>query len=79
MSIAKLSTSRRSLSPKSVRAINIMTLEYQHTFSPGTLNTARFGFNRSVQEAENVRTADIPANLSFVPGEPPGYITFRAW
>jgi outer membrane receptor protein involved in Fe transport len=52
-----------------------MTLEYQHTFSPGTLNTARFGFNRSVQEADNVRTVDIPANLSFVPGDPPGYIS----
>src|SRR5262245_26660804 len=52
-----------------------LTLEHQHTFSPGTLNTARFGFNRSVQEADNVRTADIPANLSFVPGDPPGYIS----
>ena len=52
-----------------------LTLEHQHTFSSGTLNTARFGFNRSVQEADNVRTADIPANLAFVPGEPPGYIS----
>jgi outer membrane receptor protein involved in Fe transport len=52
-----------------------LTLEHQHTFAPGTLNTARFGFNRSVQEADNVRTADIPANLAFVPGEPLGYIS----
>jgi len=52
-----------------------LTLEHQHTFAPGLLNTARFGFNRSVQEADNVRTVDIPANLAFVPGEPPGYIS----
>ncbi|HKQ78000.1 MAG TPA: TonB-dependent receptor [Blastocatellia bacterium] len=52
-----------------------LTLEHQHTFASGMLNTARFGFNRSVQEADNVRTVDIPASLSFVPGEPPGYIS----
>jgi outer membrane receptor protein involved in Fe transport len=52
-----------------------LTLEHQHTFASGMLNTARFGFNRSVQEADNVRTVDIPANLAFVPGEPPGYIS----
>src|SRR5262249_9794541 len=52
-----------------------LTLEHQHSFASGMLNTARFGFNRSVQEADNVRTVDIPANLSFVPGEPPGYIS----
>src|SRR5262245_2891336 len=52
-----------------------LTLEHQHTFAPGLLNTVRFGFNRSVQEADNVRTVDTPANLAFVPGEPPGYIS----
>jgi hypothetical protein len=52
-----------------------LTLEHQHSFASGMLNTARFGFNRSVQEADNVRTVDIPANFSFVPGEPPGYIS----
>lgn len=51
-----------------------LSLEYQHSFASGALNTAQFGFNRSVQEADNERTVDIPANLSFVPGEPPGYI-----
>ncbi len=52
-----------------------LTLEQQHTFASGILNTARFGFNRSVQEAVNVRTIDTPANLSFVPGEPFGFIS----
>ncbi len=51
-----------------------LSLEYQHSFASGALNTAQFGFNRSVQEADNQRAANIPANLSFVPGEPPGYI-----
>ncbi|HMB27931.1 MAG TPA: TonB-dependent receptor [Blastocatellia bacterium] len=51
-----------------------LSLEYQRTFSSGALNTAQFGFNRSVQEAVNQRTADIPANLSFVPGDPFGFI-----
>jgi outer membrane receptor protein involved in Fe transport len=50
------------------------TLEYLHTFASGMINTAQFGFNRSVQEADNQRTIDIPANLSFVPGESFGYI-----
>ncbi|MGH9843562.1 MAG: TonB-dependent receptor [Blastocatellia bacterium] len=52
-----------------------LTLEHQHTFAGGALNTARFGFNRSVQEADNVRTIQIPANLSFVPNEPFGYLS----
>jgi hypothetical protein len=52
-----------------------LTLEQQHTFASGMLNTARFGFNRSVQEAVNIRTIDTPANLSFVPGEPFGFIS----
>src|SRR5215470_11397984 len=51
-----------------------LSLEYQRTFASGALNTAQLGFNRSVQEAENQRTANIPANLSFVPGEPFGFI-----
>ena len=51
-----------------------LSLEYQRTFASGALNTAQFGFNRSVQEAVNQRTADIPANLSFVPGDPFGFI-----
>ncbi len=51
------------------------TLEHEHTYSPNVLNTARFGFNRSTQEAENQRTINIPPSLSWVPGEPFGYLT----
>ncbi|MBO0798939.1 MAG: TonB-dependent receptor, partial [Blastocatellia bacterium] len=51
-----------------------LTLEYLHTFASGTINTAQFGFNRSVQESDNQRTIDIPDSLSFVPGEPFGVI-----
>ena len=52
-----------------------VTLEYQYAHSGGILNTVRAGFNRSVQEAHNVRTPAIPAALSFVPGEPFGFFT----
>ena len=52
-----------------------LTAEYQHVFSPRLLNTARFGINRSVSLADNVRTIDIPADMSWVPGEPMGYFT----
>jgi outer membrane receptor protein involved in Fe transport len=51
-----------------------LTLEYLHTFSSGTINTAQFSFNRSVQESDNLRTIDIPESLLFVPGEPFGVI-----
>ncbi|MBI1787557.1 MAG: TonB-dependent receptor, partial [Acidobacteria bacterium] len=52
-----------------------VTLEEQHIFSPGLLNTLRIGFNRSVSLADNVRPVSIPPALSFLPGEPFGYIT----
>ncbi|HEY3131348.1 MAG TPA: TonB-dependent receptor [Acidobacteriota bacterium] len=52
-----------------------LTLDYAHTYSANLLNTARFGFNRSTQEADNQRTIDIPPSLSWVPGEPFGYLT----
>jgi hypothetical protein len=52
-----------------------VTVEQQHVFSTSVLNTVRGGINRSVQLAENVRTIDIPPVLSFVPGEPFGFIS----
>ncbi len=52
-----------------------VTLEHQYTHSAATLNTMRLGCNRSVQKAYNVRTARIPAALSFVPGEPFGFFS----
>ena len=51
------------------------TFEYQHSFSPATVNTVRLGFNRSVQNAFNQRTVKIPQSLSFVPGEPFGFFS----
>jgi outer membrane receptor protein involved in Fe transport len=51
-----------------------LTMEYLHTFASGAINTAQFGFNRSVQEADNQRTIDIPESLFFIPGEPFGVI-----
>jgi len=52
-----------------------VTLEQQHTFSPSLLNLLRVGLNRSVSLADNVRTVDIPASMSWLPGEPFGYFT----
>ena len=52
-----------------------LTAEHQHLFSPAFLNTARFGINRSVSLADNVRTIDIPPDMAWVPGEPMGYFT----
>jgi hypothetical protein len=52
-----------------------VTLEYQHVFSPSLLNTARLGFNRSDHESANVHTIDIPSNLTWIPGQPLGYLT----
>ncbi len=52
-----------------------VTLEHQHTFSPALVNELRFGVNRSTSLADNVRTVDIPASMSWIPGEPFGYFT----
>ncbi len=52
-----------------------LTVEHQHVFSPSLLHNLRLGFNRSTQEADNVRTIQIPPQLSWVPGEAFGYLT----
>ncbi len=52
-----------------------VTAEHQHVFSPTVLNTVKFGINRSVSLADNVRSVDIPADMSWLPGEPMGYFT----
>src|SRR6266446_3894732 len=52
-----------------------VTLEYQHVFSPRLLNTLRLGFNRSDHESVNERTLNIPAQLTWIPGQPMGYLT----
>lgn len=51
------------------------TLEHQRTFSSALLNTVQLGFSRSTQEADNQRTIAIPPSLSWVPGEPFGFLT----
>jgi outer membrane receptor protein involved in Fe transport len=51
------------------------TLEEQHAFSPVALNTLRLGYNRSTSESNNERTIDIPPALSWIPGQPFGYLT----
>src|SRR5437773_1494227 len=52
-----------------------VTLEYQHVFSPSLLNTLRLGFSRSDHESINERTLNIPPQLTWIPGQPMGYLT----
>jgi hypothetical protein len=52
-----------------------VTLEYQHVFSPRVLDTVRLGFNRSDHESVNQRTVSIPPQLTWIPGQPMGYLT----
>jgi len=54
-----------------------VTVEQQHTFSSSLLNLLRAGLNRSVSLADNRRTVDIPASMSWIPGDPFGYLTIR--
>src|SRR5713226_833346 len=52
-----------------------VTLEYRHVFSPALLNTLRLGFSRSDHESVNQRTIDIPPQITWIPGQPMGYLT----
>jgi hypothetical protein len=52
-----------------------VTLEDQHVFSPKLVNTLRAGFNRSDHESANQRTLNTPADLTWIPGQPLGYLT----
>jgi outer membrane receptor protein involved in Fe transport len=52
-----------------------LTVEDRHLFSPNLLATFKGGFNRSVSLADNVRTVDIPPDMSWIPGQPFGYMT----
>src|SRR6266404_1557895 len=51
------------------------TVEYHHIFSPSLLNTLRLGFNRSDHESVNQRNINIPPALSWITGQPFGYLT----
>jgi hypothetical protein len=52
-----------------------VTLELQRLFSAHLLNTMRVGFNRSDHESVNRRTVAVPSSMSWIPGEPMGYLT----
>jgi len=54
-----------------------VTVEHQHLFSSNLIGTMKGGLNRSVSLADNVRTVDIPADLSWIPGEKFGYLTIQ--
>jgi outer membrane receptor protein involved in Fe transport len=54
-----------------------LTIDDRHLFSPNLLGTFKGGFNRSVSLADNVRTIDIPSDMSWLPGEPFGYMTVQ--
>src|SRR5712692_8702657 len=49
-----------------------VSLGATRVLSPSVLNTARFGFNRSVTLVNLVNQANVPAELSFIPGQPFG-------
>lgn len=49
-----------------------VTIGEDHIFSPTLINTFRFGFDRSVIHSEQPFSVDVPASLSFIPGEPLG-------
>jgi outer membrane receptor protein involved in Fe transport len=54
-----------------------VTGEHQRTFSSNAVNMLRVGLNRSVSLADNQRTIDIPPSMSWIPGDPFGYLTIR--
>ena len=50
------------------------TLNATQVISNSILNTARFGFNRSVTLVNLFNQANVPADLSFIPGQPFGRV-----
>ena len=52
-----------------------VTLTDEHIFNSRLVNSLRFGFNRSDHESVNERTISIPPQLSWIPGQPFGYLT----
>ncbi len=54
-----------------------VSLVATRVFSPTLLNIARFGFNRSTTLVNLFNQANVPAALSFIPGEPFGRITVQ--
>ncbi len=54
-----------------------VTISSTHVYTPSVLNIVRFGFNRSVTLVNLFNQANVPADLSFIPGQPFGRITIR--
>jgi hypothetical protein len=56
-----------------------VSLQETHVFAPSTVNTTRFGFNRSVLLVDLSNQGKVPASLSFIPGEPFGRLNVSGW
>src|SRR5436309_3350382 len=51
------------------------TIQLSQEFRPGLLNAFRFAYNRTVQYLDSSPSVPVPQNLSFVSGQPIGFIT----
>ncbi len=56
-----------------------VSLQATHVFSPTKVNVARFGFNRSVMLVDLFNQGNVPASLSFIPGQPFGRLNVAGW
>ena len=54
-----------------------VTLAATQVISNNLLNSVRFGFNRSVTLVDLLNQANVPADLSFIPGQPFGRLGIR--
>ncbi len=54
-----------------------VTLAGTQVISNNLLNSVRFGFNRSVTLVDLLNQANVPADLSFIPGQPFGRLGIR--
>jgi hypothetical protein len=52
-----------------------ITLQDTRILSPTKVNQLRFGFNRSTLHVDLINQANVPASLSFIPGQPFGHIS----
>jgi hypothetical protein len=52
-----------------------VTLQDTRILSPNMVNQLRMGFNRSTLHVDLVNQANVPASLSFIPGQPFGHIS----
>ena len=52
-----------------------VTLQDTRVLSANKVNQLRFGFNRSTLQVNLLNQANVPASLSFIPGQPFGHVT----